>query len=89
MDKHKNKGKILLIFSIVICITSLYASLNGLHDNALSRSSWFILLLILFISVVNLFRNIKEENKYYSITNILLSITVVVCYILPQLIRYL
>ena len=88
MGGYNKKGKILLVVSIIICIVSIYASLNGLHNDGLSRVSRFTLLGILFISVVNLSRNIKEKNIYYSISNVVIAITVIVCYIIPQIIRY-
>lgn len=88
MDKYSMRGMIFLIVSIIICVVSIYASLNGLHDNILLRSSWFYLLVVLFISVVNLLKNRKKENAYFSIGNLVIAITVVVCYIVPQLIKF-
>lgn len=85
MNENNKKGKLFLITTIIVCITSIYASLNGFNNNRLSGISWFILLGSLFISIVNLLKNRKEENSYYPIGNIILASTAVVCYVAPQI----
>lgn len=82
------KGKFFLITTILICLASIQISLNGFHDNKLTGSSWLILLGALFISSVIFPINKKEENSYYAMGNLVIIVTILVCYILPQLIRY-
>ena len=88
MNRDDKKGKFFLITSVAIFVASLYISLNGFHNDILTGVKWFILLGILFISVVNILKNRKKENSYYSIGNLIIAVTVVGCYIVPQLIRY-
>lgn len=87
MEIYNKKGKIFFIVTIIICVVSIYLSLNGIHNNILTGSAWFILLGSLFISIVNLLKNIKEKNYYYAIGNIVIAVTVVGCYIVPQIIK--
>lgn len=82
------KGKFFLITTILICVASIQISLNGFHDNKLTSSSWFTLLGGLFISIVIFPINKKDENSYYAMGNLVIIVTIIVCYILPQLIRY-
>lgn len=42
----------------------------------------------LFISIVIFPINKKDENNYYAMGNLVIIVTIVVCYILPQFIRY-
>ncbi len=88
MENYNKKGKFFLIVSIVILVASIYRSLNGLHNNVLTGSSWFILLGSLLISVVNIFKDREKGYSYYSVGNLIIVVTVLACYIAPQLIRY-
>lgn len=82
------KGKLFLITTILICVASIQISLTDFHDNKLTGSSWLTLLGGLFISIVIFPINKKDENSYYAMGNLVITVTIVVCYILPQLIRY-
>lgn len=88
MDKYNKRGKIFLVVTIITCLCALYISLDGSNSNRLTGIQWFILLGTLFTSIVNTFRNIKERKIYYAIGSLLITITLLVFGLVPQLFLY-
>ena len=88
MDKNNKIGKLFLIVAIIIFVGSIYISLDGFHNNRLDGVQWFILLGTLFTSTVNFFENRKEKKVYYSIGSLIIALTVLSCYVAPQILMY-
>ncbi|WP_250674641.1 hypothetical protein LZ906_004470 [Paraclostridium ghonii] len=84
MDKYNKQGKFFLIVTTIVCVFSVYTILNGFNHNKLISVQWVILLGILFTSIANLIRNIKEMKIYYAIGALMITITVLIFYLVPQ-----
>lgn len=89
MDKYNKQGKIFLVVTIITFLCVLYLSLDGSNYIRLTGIQWFILLGTLFTSIVNVFRNIKEKKIYYAIGSLLITITLLVFGLIPQILIYL
>jgi len=88
MDKYNKRGKIFLVVTIITFLYVLYLSLDASNYNKLTGIQWFILLGTLFTSIINVFRNIKEKKIYYAIGSLLITITLLVFGLVPQLFLY-
>lgn len=75
-SKYNKSGKIFLIFTIGICIWTMYLAitLGFPSDNKLF---WFTTTCLLFSSLSNIYINIKEKRIFYMAANVIVSITLI------------
>lgn len=76
--REKREGKVLLIFSISICLLTIYGSLTGYFDYDNNEIHWFIIIGTFFSTIINFVINMKAKKVYYSMASIITVITILI-----------